>query len=162
MGWLYWYYWVIVVGFEAVAGAKVFNYWFNAPLWLVSLILMLTMTATNLFSVSSFGEFEFWFAGIKVATIMVFLVLGTIFVLGLWPGRHLDFSNLTSHGGFFPHGVGGVFAAIVVVIFSMVGAEVATIAAAETPDPERAIRERPTRSPLASRSSSWARFFCSS
>jgi GABA permease len=140
VGWLYWYYWVIVVGFEAVAGAKVFNYWVKAPLWLVALILMLMMTTTNLFSVSSFGEFEFWFAGIKVAAILVFLGLGTIFVLGLWPGRHLDFSNLTSHNGFFPHGVGGVFAAIVVVIFSMVGAEVATVAAAETANPERAIQ----------------------
>jgi GABA permease len=139
VGWLYWYYWVIVVGFEAVAGAKVFNYWVNAPLWLVALILMLTMTTTNLFSVSSFGEFEFWFAGIKVATILIFLGLGTTFVLGLWPGRHRDFSNLTSHGGFHPHGIGGVFAAVVVVIFSMVGAEVATIAAGETPNPERAI-----------------------
>src|ERR1700755_859463 len=80
VGWLYWYFWVIVVGFEAVAGAKVFNYWVQAPLWLVSLILMLTMTATNLYSVSSFGEFEFWFAGIKVATILIFLGLGTMFV----------------------------------------------------------------------------------
>ena len=101
---------------------------------------MSTMTATNLFSVSSFGEFEFWFAGIKVATILVFLGLATVFVLGLWPGRHRDFSNLTAHGGFVPNGVGGVFSAVVVVIFSMVGAEVATIAAGETPDPERAIR----------------------
>jgi GABA permease len=140
VGWLYWYYWVIVVGFEAVAGAKVVNYWVHAPLWLVSLILMLTMTATNLYSVSSFGEFEFWFAGIKVATILIFLGLGTMFVLGMWPGHHRDFSNLSSHHGFFPNGVGAVFAAIVVVIFSMVGAEVATIAASETPDPEQAIR----------------------
>ncbi len=67
-------------------------------------------------------------------------LLATLFVLGLWPGRHLDFSNLTAHDGFFPHGVGGVFAAIVVVIFSMVGAEVATIAAGETANPERAIQ----------------------
>ena len=78
VGWLYWYYWVIVVGFEAVAGAKVLNYWVHAPLWLCLAVLMLTMTATNLFSVSSFGEFEFWFAGIKVATIVIFLGLGTI------------------------------------------------------------------------------------
>jgi GABA permease len=140
VGWLYWYYWVIVVGFEAVAGAKVFNYWVKAPLWLVALILMLAMTTTNLFSVSSFGEFEFWFAGIKVATIIVFLGVAAFFVLGVWPGRHADFSNLTSHDGFFPHGIGGVFAAIVVVIFSMVGAEVATIAAGETPNPERAVQ----------------------
>jgi GABA permease len=140
VGWLYWYYWVIVVGFEAVAGAKVITYWFHAPLWLLSLLLMVLMTATNLFSVSSYGEFEFWFAGIKVATILVFLLLGTMFAVGLWPHHHANFSNLHAHGGFFPNGVHGAFAAIVVVIFSMVGAEVATIAAAETPDPERAIR----------------------
>jgi len=93
-----------------------------------------------LFSVSSYGEFEFWFAGIKVATILVFLLLGTMFALGLWPHHQANFSNLHAHRGFFPNGVHGTFAAIVVVIFSMVGAEVATIAAAETPDPERAIR----------------------
>jgi GABA permease len=148
VAWLYWYFWVIVVGFEAVAGAKVLNYWLPAPLWLWSLCLMVLMTATNLFSVSSFGEFEFWFAGIKVATIVIFLIVGMLFALGLLPGRHLDFSNLTSHGGFFPKGVGAVFAAIVVVIFSMVGAEVVTIAAAESRDPGLAI-QRATRSVVA-------------
>src|SRR3954453_2045450 len=138
--WLYWYFWVIVVGFEAVAGAGVIQFWLpGIPLWVLSLILMVLMTATNLFSVKSFGEFEFWFAGIKVAAIVVFLVLGGLFVLGLWPNKSLDFSNLTAHGGFFPNGVGAVFSAIVVVIFSMVGAEVATIAAAESPDPGRSI-----------------------
>src|SRR4051812_48839836 len=139
VAWLYWYFWVIVIGFEAVAGAKVLQYWIDAPLWLMSLLLMTLMTVTNLFSVSSFGEFEFWFAGIKVAAIVVFLALGTLFALGIWPSQSLDFSNLTSHGGFFPLGVGAIFSAIVVVIFSMVGAEVATIAAAESPDPGRAI-----------------------
>lgn len=139
VGWLYWYFWVIVIGFEAVAGAKVLQYWIDAPLWLMSLLLMTLMTLTNLFSVSSFGEFEFWFAGIKVAAIIVFLVLGTVFVLGLWPDRSMDFSNLTDHGGFFPLGAGAIFSAIVVVIFSMVGAEVATIAAAESPDPGKSI-----------------------
>jgi GABA permease len=140
VGWLYWYYWVIVVGFEAIAGAKVINYWFQAPLWLLSLILMVSMTATNLFSVSSYGEFEFWFAGIKVATIVAFLLLGTMYAFGLWPHRHADFSNLYAHGGFLPNGLHGAFGAIVVVIFSMVGAEIATIAAAETPDPRRAVQ----------------------
>jgi GABA permease len=148
VGWLYWYFWVIVVGFEAVAGGKVLNYWFPAPLWLSSLCLMLLMTATNLLSVSSFGEFEFWFAGIKVATIVVFLGLGTAFAFGWWPGRHMDFSDLTAHGGFFPRGIGAVFAAVVVVIFSMVGAEVVTIAAAESRDPERAVH-RATNSVVA-------------
>jgi GABA permease len=139
VGWLYWYFWVIVIGFEAVAGAKVIQYWIDAPLWLISLILMTLMTLTNLFSVSSFGEFEFWFAGIKVAAIVVFIALGSLFVLGVWPNKALDFSNLTAHGGWFPLGVGAIFSAIVVVIFSMVGAEVATIAAAESHDPGKAI-----------------------
>ncbi len=138
--WLYWYFWVIVVGFEAVAGAKVLQFWIpGVPLWVLSLALMLLMTLTNLFSVSSFGEFEFWFAGIKVAAIVIFLVLGALYVFGLWPHKQMDFSNLTAHGGFFPLGPGAIFAAIVVVIFSMVGAEIATIAAAESPDPARAI-----------------------
>src|SRR5919202_2526691 len=93
IGWLYWYFWVIVVGFEAVAGAKLLTRWVDAPLWLLALGLMVLMTATNLFSVKSYGEFEYWFAGIKVAAIVVFLVLGILFVAGLWPGRHADLSN---------------------------------------------------------------------
>jgi GABA permease len=140
VGWLYWYFWVIIVGFEAIAGAKIVQYWIpGVPLWLVSLILMGAMTATNLFSVSSFGEFEFWFAGIKVAAIIAFLAVGTAYVLGLWPGKSMDFSNLYAHGGFLPFGVLGITVAVVTVIFSMTGAEVATIAAAESQEPEKAV-----------------------
>ena len=139
VGWLYWYFWVIVVGFEAIAGAKIIQYWIDIPLWLSALVLLVLMTATNLFSVSSFGEFEFWFAGIKVAAIIVFIALGSLFVLGLWPNKSMDFSNLWSHGGFMPLGFGAITVGIVTVIFSMVGAEIATIAAAESSDPERAV-----------------------
>ena len=65
VGWLYWYFWVIIVGFEAIAGAKIVQYWIpgRAAVARVSLRPRDAMTATNLFSVSSFGEFEFWFAG---------------------------------------------------------------------------------------------------
>jgi GABA permease len=136
---LYWYFWVIVVGFEAIAGAKIVQYWIHIPLWLSALIFMVLMTTTNLFSVKSYGEFEFWFAGIKVAAILVFIGLGTLFVLGLWPNKSLDFSNLWSHGGFMPMGFGAITVGIVTVIFSMVGAEIVTIAAAESSDPERAV-----------------------
>jgi GABA permease len=139
VAWLYWYFWVIVVGFEAVAGAKILTFWIDAPLWILSLVLMVLMTATNLVSVGSYGEFEYWFAGIKVFAIIAFLVLGTLYVLGLWPDQSFDVSNLTSHGGFLPNGVGAIFSSIVVVVFSMVGAEIATVAAAESHDPEKAI-----------------------
>ena len=140
VGWLYWYFWVIVVGFEATAGAKIIQYWWKGPeLWLLALGLMVLMTATNLISVKSYGEFEYWFAGIKVAAIVAFLVLGAMFVLGLWPGQDLDFGNLTEHGGFLPNGPSAIFSSIVVVVFSMVGAEIATVAAAESHDPKKAI-----------------------
>jgi GABA permease len=138
-GWLYWYFWVIVVGFEAIAGAKIVQYWIGIPLWLSALIFMILMTATNLLSVSSYGEFEFWFAGIKVAAIVVFIALGSLFVLGLWPHKSTDISNLWTHGGFMPMGFGAITVGIVTVIFSMVGPEITTIAAAESADPERAV-----------------------
>jgi GABA permease len=139
VGWLYWYFWVIVVGFEAIAGAKIVQYWIGIPLWLSALIFMILMTATNLLSVSSYGEFEFWFAGIKVAAIVVFIALGSLFVLGLWPHKSTDISNLWTHGGFMPMGVGAITVGIVTVIFSMVGPEITTIAAAESADPQRAV-----------------------
>jgi len=139
VAWLYWYFWVIVVGFEAVAGAKIIQYWVDIPLWISALVLMTLMTATNLISVSSFGEFEFWFAGIKVAAIIFFIGCGTLFVLGAWPDKGMDFSNLWEHGGFLPNGPTALTAGVVTVIFSMVGAEVATIAAAESENPEKAV-----------------------
>jgi len=95
--------------------------------------------------VKSYGEFEFWFAGIKVAAIIVFILVGACFVLGLWPNKSTDFSNLWSHGGFMPMGFGVITVGIVTVIFSMVGPEIATIAAAESSDPETAVTKAPTR-----------------
>lgn len=138
-GWLYWYFWVIVVGFEAVAGASILQRWIDGPLWLMALVLTILMTVTNLGSVRAYGEFEFWFASIKVATIVVFLLLGAAYVLGLWPGKGPSFTNLTANGGFVPKGGIAIFSGIVVVIFSMVGAEIVTIAAAESENPGKAI-----------------------
>src|SRR5476649_1831062 len=73
-GWMYWYFWVIVVALEAIAGAGLIQFWLpNISTWLISLTLLVSLTLTNLFSVRSYGEFEFWFASIKVAAIVVFL-----------------------------------------------------------------------------------------
>jgi len=141
-GWLYWYFWVIVVGFEAVVGGQIINGWLpDIPVWVIALGLMISMTLLNLMSVHSFGEAEYWFAGIKVAAIVVFLVVVGIYVFNLWPGSTASFSNLTEHGGFLPHGVSSLFTGVVVVIFSMTGVEVATLAAAESEDPSRNIRK---------------------
>src|SRR5688500_15519188 len=140
VGWLYWYFWAIVVGFEATVAAGILGQYIpNVAPWLISLILILLLTATNLYSVGSYGEFEFWFAGIKVAAIVIFIVLAALFVIGLLPGGGIGLSNLYANGGFFPNGGLVMFSGVVTVIFAFVGAEIVTIAAAESQEPEREV-----------------------
>ena len=139
IGWLYWYFWVGVVAFEAVAGAKLLILWIpGVPQWVFSLILLTLLTASNLVSTRSFGETEFWLASIKIVTIVVFLLTGTLFALGLWPGSTMSVANVTL-GGFAPHGVSAILHGIVMVIFAYVGTEIVTIAAAESADPVKSV-----------------------
>ncbi|QIN61573.1 GABA permease [Caballeronia sp. SBC1] len=142
-GWMYWYFWVIVVAVEAVAGAKLVQFWLpDTPAWMISLALLVLLTATNLISVASYGEFEFWFASIKVAAIIVFLFLGGLYVLGLWPASmHATavLPTLLSHGGFMPKGIGPVLSGAVAATGFYFGAEIVTIAAAEAHEPTKAV-----------------------
>lgn len=142
VGWLYWYFWVGVIAFEAVVGGSLLAGWFPAmPVWLGSVILLLIFTGTNLISVRSFGEVEFWLASVKVAVIVAFLVVGTLFAFGLWPGADFSIPNLWQHGGFAPQGGWAVISGVAVVIFSYFGTEIAVMAAAESEDPARGIRQ---------------------
>lgn len=139
-GWMYWYFWVIVVALEAVAGATLIQFWLpDVPSWIISLVLIVLLTATNLFSVKSFGEFEFWFASIKVAAIVVFLFLGGLFVLGFWPGETPGLTNLVAHGGFAPNGIAPILTGAVAATGFYFGAEIVTIAAAECAEPKKAV-----------------------
>jgi GABA permease len=139
-GWMYWYFWVIVVALEAVAGAGLIRFWLpDQPSWIISLILLLLLTATNLVSVKSYGEFEFWFASIKVGAIVAFLILAGAFVLGLWPGVPPHLANLTVHGGFAPNGILPIFTGAVAATGFYFGAEIVTIAAAEAAEPAKAV-----------------------
>ncbi|WP_449413701.1 amino acid permease [Pandoraea soli] len=139
-GWMYWYFWVIVVAVEAVAGANLIQFWLpGIPAWAISLALLVVLTLTNLVSVASYGEFEFWFASIKVAAIVVFLFLGGLFVFGLWPGAVASTGHLLSHGGFMPNGIGPVMAGAVAATGFYFGAEIVTIAAAEAAEPQQAV-----------------------
>ncbi len=138
-GWLYWYFWSIVLAIEAVAGAEILQRWIDAPTWLMSLVLMALLTGTNLFSVRSYGEFEFWFASIKVAAIVVFILVAGGWLLGIGGGDSPGLSNLTGQGGFAPDGALSLLSGIVIVIFAFVGAEIVTIAAAESEEPEEAV-----------------------
>ncbi|AEO99777.1 GABA permease [Heyndrickxia coagulans 36D1] len=142
IGWLYWFFWVIVIAIEATAGAANIQYWFpEMPSWLLSLILTVLLTLTNVYSVKSYGEFEYWFSIIKVATIVLFLLLGLSVIFGIVPGvQSPGLSNLTGNGGFMPNGFGSVLLGITVVIFSFMGTEIVAVAAGESSEPERAVR----------------------
>jgi GABA permease len=139
-GWMYWYFWVIVVALEAVAGARLINYWYpRITPWTLTLGLMVTFSLLNLLSVRSWGESEYWFASIKVAAIVVFLCVGLACILGLWPGAGGGLANLTSHGGFMPNGIGRVLTGAVAATGFYFGAEIVTVAAAESAAPEQAV-----------------------
>ncbi|MEA2824945.1 MAG: permease [Alphaproteobacteria bacterium] len=144
-GWLYWYFWMIVVAVEALAGAIILNQWIALPVWLIGLVLLACLTVVNLFSARSYGEFEFWFSSIKVAAIIAFILVTGAYVLGLSP-QHPgpDFSNLVRFGGFAPFGGLSALAGVATVIFSLTGAEIATVAAVESKEPARAIASMTT------------------
>jgi GABA permease len=138
-GWLYWYFWVIVVPIEAIAGAKLIQQWVPLPIWEIGLVLMIVMTAVNLMSARSYGEFEFWFSSIKVGAIVAFILVAAAWAFGLTAPAGPTLGNLTAHGGFAPKGWTPVFAAVATVFFSITGSEITTVAAAESKEPSRAI-----------------------
>ncbi|AXI10921.1 amino acid permease [Oceanobacillus sp. 143] len=142
IGWLYWFFWVVVIAIEAIAGAAIMQYWIPGfPLWLMALILTVLLTITNLFSVKSFGEFEYWFSLIKVVSIGLFLVIGLCVIFGWYPGIAAPgTSNLIGNGGFMPTGFGSVLIGITVVIFSFMGTEIVAIAAGESEHPAKSVR----------------------
>jgi GABA permease len=125
-----------VVAFEAIAGADLIRFWLpQAPQWVVALALMLIMTAANLRSVRAYGEFEFWLASIKVGAIVVFLLVGTAYVLGFWRGDGPHLANLTANGGFAPRGLLPIFTGAVAATGFYFGAEIVSVAAAESAEP---------------------------
>lgn len=132
-GWLYWWFWVVVVAIEALAGAKTVQTWLPMlEIWQIGLGLMVILTAVNLASARSYGEFEFWFASIKVVAIVGFILVAAGWLLGVGNPASPGLSHLTAHQGFAPFGWTAIFAGITTVIFSMVGAEIVTVAAAES------------------------------
>ncbi len=139
IGWLYWYFWVIVIPVEAIAGAGIIQRWLPLPTWELGSALMACMTAVNLMSARAYGEFEFWFSSIKVAAIITFIIVVGAYACGYGSASGPTFSNLVAYGGFAPRGAFAVLASVTTVIWSMMGAEVVTIAAAESPEPARAV-----------------------
>ncbi|MGD6745490.1 amino acid permease [Streptomyces sp. BH106] len=140
-GWLYWFMLVVVLAVEATGAAQIANGWVpGVPQWAWVLLFMVVFTVANLTAVKNFGEFEFWFAALKVFAIIAFLVLGTLAIFGVLPDTDpVGLSHLTGDGGFLPHGWEGVVSGVLAVVFAFGGLEVVTIAAAESEDPARSV-----------------------
>ncbi|MEB6801300.1 amino acid permease [Staphylococcus saprophyticus] len=135
--------WVVVGMSEVIAVGEYMNYWFpDLSQWIPGVIVVALLAGANLVSVKAFGEFEFWFAMIKVVTIILMIVAGFgLIFFGLGNGGEaIGLSNLWSHGGFMPNGWIGFFFALSIVIGSYQGVELIGITAGETKDPQKNIK----------------------
>lgn len=141
--WSNWFQWVIVGMSEIIAVGEYMKYWFpDLPAWIPGIIAMAILGGANLVSVKSFGEFEFWFAMIKIVTIVLMIAAGFgIIFFGFGNGgQAIGFSNLWSHGGFFTGGFSGFFFSLSLVIAAYQGVELIGITAGEAKDPQNTLR----------------------
>ncbi len=141
-GWNYWFNYIVVSMAELSVVGIYINFWFpSIPTWLSSLVFLIIITLVNLISVKLYGEFEFWFAIVKVVAIIALIVLGIFMIFtGIGNGgQPTGFSNLWKHDGFFPHGAKGLLFSLVMVMFSFGGVELIGITAGEADDPAKSI-----------------------
>ncbi|MDT0450305.1 amino acid permease [Streptomyces sp. DSM 40473] len=140
-GWVFWTLLCVAVAAEGIGAAAIMTSWFpGTSSWMWVALFMVVFTGSNLAAVSNFGEFEFWFATLKVAAIAVFLVLGILAIAGVLPGTHAPgTANLTGQGGFFPMGGNGLVVGLLASVFAYGGLETVTIAAAESEHPRKGV-----------------------
>jgi AAT family amino acid transporter len=142
VGWGYWTYWIVVGIAEVTAVGIYMGIWFpETPQWIWALSSIVMMGLINLIAVKVFGEFEFWFALIKVVAIVAMIALGgSVILFGFtndW--RPIGLSNLWQHGGFFPNGISGMLLSLQMVLFAYVGIEMIGLSAGEAENPRKTI-----------------------
>ena len=139
-GWNYWILYILVSMAELTAVGIYLQYWFpDLPQWVGALICLVIITTINLITVSAYGEIEFWMSLIKISAIILMIIFGAYFIFTDVRPFPENFSNLWSHGGFFPNGLSGMMMAMVPVFFSFGGIELIGIAAGETENPDKTI-----------------------
>lgn len=142
IGWLYWWFYLLVVAIEAIVAGNILSAWIPLPPWTCALAITLVLMVTNCLNVKNFGELEYWLAFIKVASIVLFIVIGLVAIMGWVPGSSVSgISNLWSNGGFAPNGWVAVISGLLIAMFSFQGSEIVTIAAAESAEPSKNIRK---------------------
>ncbi len=140
MGWNYWYNWAITVAAEMVAGALIMKYWFpGVPAIVWSVLFLALIVSLNLLSARAYGESEFWFAGIKVVTVIVFLIIGAATIFGIIGGHSIGLKNFSVGDAPFVGGVKSIFMVFLIAGFSFQGTELVGVAAGESEDPEKNI-----------------------
>ena len=136
----YWSAVVFAVGTEVSAVAVFMKYWFaNVPGWYWIVGFSAALIAVNAASVKVYGVIEYAFSMLKIVAIVAFILLGAVFVYGAPVSSGVGLNNFTAHGGFFPHGVKGMWFAVIVSIFSYLNIETIAVAAGEARDPQRAV-----------------------
>ncbi|MDK8677993.1 amino acid permease [Corynebacterium tuberculostearicum] len=135
MGWIYWFMLIMVMGAEITGAAAIISNWFDIAPWIPALIAVAFFAVVNFAAVGGFGEFEFWFAIIKVGVIVAFLVIGALMALGILPGMDVSLAGSNFTDNFLPNGMPGFAAGLLAVAFAFGGIELVTIAAAESEDP---------------------------
>ena len=136
----YWLAQVVAIGGEVTAAAIYTRFWFpRTPLWTWVILYSAVLILVNILSVRHFGAFEYWFSMIKVSAIVLFIVLGIGYVTTGFGGPAVGLSRLTSEGGFLPHGLAGVFKAMLFVVFSFYGIESIAVASGEAKNPREAV-----------------------
>jgi AAT family amino acid transporter/aromatic amino acid transport protein AroP len=139
-GWNYWVLYILVAMTELTAVGKYINYWWpQIPAWQSVLFFFVVITAVNLTNVKFYGESEFWLAIIKVTAVVAMILFGLFLLFTADANSTASFSNLWSHGGFFPHGFDGLFYMLAFLMFAFGGIELIGMAAAEAKDPKTTI-----------------------
>ncbi len=140
VGWNYWFSWSICVAAELLAGCILVRFWLpDANTFLFSAIFLAIIYALNYMSARAYGEGEFWFASIKVITILVFLVMGVLMIFGIMGGTSPGFSNWTTGEAPFVGGGMAILSAFLLAGFSFQGTEIIGIASGESEDPAKSV-----------------------
>ncbi|SDU17999.1 aromatic amino acid:proton symporter, AAT family [Pseudomonas pohangensis] len=139
-GWNYWALYLLVGMAELTAVGKYVQFWWpEVPSWVTAASFFVLINLINLTSARWFGETEFWFALIKVITILGMIILGMLLLATGSGGPQAGVSNLWSHGGFFPNGLQGLIMVLAIIMFSFGGLELVGITAAEAENPRKVI-----------------------